>query len=163
MLLTQDEALRPTAFTAGLLHDVGRMAMAQADPIKYSRIVQMARSGIDPFETEELGFGKSHAAYGVEAAEVWALPEEVITVIGNHHEGRATDLSRAVWNARRIAAALGIGDGVVAARLPDDGEVTSANLPPDDRALLKRMGGGEAVIKQIDWYSGAISGATRAA
>ena len=42
---TRDGAGRSQGFTAGLLHDIGRMAMAQADPERYAKVVAGARAG----------------------------------------------------------------------------------------------------------------------
>jgi len=154
---------RSTAFTAGLLHDVGRMAMAQADPIRYSRIVQMAREGIEASETEEEVFGRSHAAWGAEAAETWSLPADVIEAIGDHHRGSAGTISRAVFDSRRITAELHIGDGIIALPPPAEGEDLALSLPDADFDVIEAMGGLTCVMEQIDWYSGAIKGARRAA
>lgn len=153
---------RSTAFTAGLLHDVGRMAMAQADPIRYSRIVQMAREGVEATETEEEVFGRSHADWGIEAAETWALPADVIEAIGDHHRGNAGPTARAVFDSRRITANLGIGDGIIQPpALPE--EQPELALPDEDYEVIEAMGGLQFVMEQIDWYCGAIKGARRAA
>ena len=40
------EVLHSEAFTAGLLHDVGRLALAAADPARYSQVVKLAQRGV---------------------------------------------------------------------------------------------------------------------
>lgn len=154
---------RSTSFTAGLLHDVGRMAMAQADPIRYSRIVHMAREGVEATETESQVFGRSHAEWGMEAAETWALPADVIEAIGDHHNGTAGPIARAVFDSRRITASLRIGDGII--QIPPAGadENLELLLPDADYEVIEAMGGLAHVMEQIDWFSGAIKGARRAA
>ena len=154
---------RSTAFTAGLLHDVGRMAMAQADPIRYSRIVQMARSGVDVREPEEVVFGRDHAAWGVEAAETWSLPAALIEAIGDHHEGTAGPIARAVFDSRRILVGLHIGDGVIELEPAAEREPPGAGLSDEDYDVVEAMGGVDYVIEQIEWYCSAITGGRRAA
>ncbi len=146
--MTSQGGARSTAFTAGLLHDVGRMAMAQADPIRYSRIAQMARSGIEACEAESQIFGRNHAEWGVEVAEVWTLPEDVAVAIGDHHDGHATYLSRAIADSRRLSRELRIGDGVLPPLPPVEEGGDEPQLSDADRALLEQLGGVPKVLKQ---------------
>jgi putative nucleotidyltransferase with HDIG domain len=156
---------RSTAFTAGLLHDVGRMAMAQADPIRYSRVAQLARSGMEASEAEAQLFGHDHMEWGVQVARAWSVPDEAIEVIGDHHYGSASPLSWAVCNARRVATALGIGDGLQPAAQPEPGDRHghggADDLTDEDWLLIGRVGGPEAFKEQVDWYCGSVAGSTR--
>jgi putative nucleotidyltransferase with HDIG domain len=161
--MTSQGGARSTAFTAGLLHDLGRMAMAQSDPIRYSRIVRQARSGADACEAESQMFGKDHAEWGAEVAEVWSLPTEVIVAIGDHHKGTASYLARAISDSRRIARELRIGDGILdPLPAPEEGG-EQPQFSDADRALIDHMGGVDKVNAQIEWYIESMMGTARAA
>lgn len=139
------------AFTAGLLHDIGRLAMASRDPNRYARIVSLARRGVPVRDAEHVMFGSDHEAVGMELAEAWRLPESVVEAIGAHHDEDAKPgLARAVARARGIAGRLGIGDGVL---LGGPGD-----LDPDspDAAVVRELRGTKALLSRVEWYREAI-------
>lgn len=74
------------AYTAGLLHDIGKVVldqyMASVYPFFYRR-TQI--DGIDLCEVEKENFGHSHAEAGGLLAESWHLPENLIDTIKYHH------------------------------------------------------------------------------
>ncbi len=141
------------AFTAGLLHDLGRLAMAVEDPGRYSRVVSLARSGTPTIEAERAIFGLNHMEWGQTIARTWGFPEDVADAIADHHEGTQPGLAWAVKRGREMAAGLGIGDGVIEPAPPPPG--TEAFLLP----VIETLGGEESVLQRIDWYSGAVSAA----
>ena len=74
------------AFTCGLLHDIGRLALAAQFPEALSAALQRGREldgGEALFEVEVLGV--DHAAYGAAVARQWRLPAEVVQAIASHH------------------------------------------------------------------------------
>jgi putative nucleotidyltransferase with HDIG domain len=74
------------AFTAGLLHDVGKLAIASyllTDPKwKTARFDAYADTFL---EAEELALGTTHAAVGAMLAIRWQLPEPLVWVARWHH------------------------------------------------------------------------------
>ena len=147
------EVRHSEAFTAGLLHDLGRLAMAAQDPIRYAKVVDLARHGVPASEAERVIFGMNHAQWGESIGRTWGFPGDIVDAIAEHHTGNAHGLSWVVTRARELAAALGIGDGLVAAEPPDpDGE--AAMLP-----VIEELGGGEAILERVDWYRGAFRAA----
>ena len=139
------------AFTAGLLHDVGRLAMASRDPNRYARVVNLARRGVSVRDAEQVMFGTEHGVFGAELAEAWRLPESVITAIAGHHDTRnPVALARAVARARDISMSLGLGDGVIRG-----GPET---LDPDsaDAAVVRELRGTKALLSRVEWYREAI-------
>lgn len=144
------------AFTAGLLHDVGRLAMAAYDPDRYGRVVEVARLGVDVVRSEFLLFGSDHMAWGEQLGREWQLSEDIVAAIAGHHNGEAEDvLVAAVATGRRVSWALGMGDGVTE---PYSGpqEFDSA-----DAELVERAGGATELLERIDWYCGAIQRSAR--
>jgi putative nucleotidyltransferase with HDIG domain len=167
---------RSSAFTAGLMHDIGRLALASAEPSRYAQAVARARETGDLMLAEINVFGRDHQEWGVRIAQGWGLPEEIIEAIGDHHHGTAGPLSWAIQTSRRIADSLGIGDGVMPASVPVAPRSAAADdLPggepwPDDieqaeedAAVLASLGGAEELFDQIDWFTSTIAGAARAA
>ena len=140
------------AFTAGLLHDVGRLSMAAQDPRRYAEVIRRSRTGCAPVAAEIELFGFSHAQWGIHVAHAWGIPEEVMDAISEHHvETNESELAQAVHAARRISAGLGIGDGI--------GPVAAADPAEALPAQVEALGGLEALLLLIEWYSGAFRAA----
>jgi HD-like signal output (HDOD) protein len=147
------EVRHSEAFTAGMLHDLGRLAMAAQDPLRYSKVVDMARRGIPATEGERTIFGMNHCQWGQSIGRAWGFPGEIVDAIGEHHTASQHGLSWVVTRARELAASLGIGDGLVPPEPPLPG--TEAAMLP----VVEELGGEEAVIARVEWYSGAFRAA----
>jgi putative nucleotidyltransferase with HDIG domain len=75
------------AFTAGLVHDIGKAVSLRLKPCDYGKIVvETARSGTDLKGVEEQVIGFDHARIGAWAAERWKLPLTLVGSIRWHHE-----------------------------------------------------------------------------
>ncbi len=74
-----------TYYTAGLLHDVGRIVLIDQRGSSYLEL--MARAGDDhaglQLEHRELGF--DHASVGAATAREWQFPETIVSAIARHH------------------------------------------------------------------------------
>lgn len=101
------------AFTAGLLHDIGRLAMASEDPQRYGQAVLMARATGDTAAAEQHFFGLDHMEWGASIGRQWGFPDDMVEGIANHHDGETSGLAWVLAKARQQAAAMGIGDGVL--------------------------------------------------
>lgn len=101
------------AFVAGILHDLGRLALLVAFPKEYKRVIRRAeKECVEILDFEQQEFGINHAEAGRLLAETWKLPEEVRMITGRHHdpcEGAELDLLRIVHIACRLARVLGFG------------------------------------------------------
>jgi len=74
------------AYVAGLLHDLGIVALLWVAPHEFRRAVDLARAEHVPLaEAEDKILGISHAASGRIIAESWGLPQELVEVIAHHH------------------------------------------------------------------------------
>ncbi|MBI5865034.1 MAG: HDOD domain-containing protein [Planctomycetes bacterium] len=74
------------AYVAGLLHDIGKVALDAVFPKAYERIVATARDhGADLLETERAVLFTTHTAAGRRIALRWRLPPPLVDVIWLHH------------------------------------------------------------------------------
>lgn len=73
------------AFAAGLLHDVGRLIIAQSLPDHYARIELMHASGRPRLDCEVEALGFTHPMLSAEALACWSLPEAIRTAVLDHH------------------------------------------------------------------------------
>ncbi|HYE02711.1 MAG TPA: HDOD domain-containing protein, partial [Phycisphaerales bacterium] len=75
-----------TAFTAGLLHDVGRLLMLEALGPVYERVAQEARRLELPLEIAETRLlGQNHADAMETILETWGLSRQLVNPIVLHH------------------------------------------------------------------------------
>jgi putative nucleotidyltransferase with HDIG domain len=83
---------RLDAFVAGMLHDVGRLALAAAAPELFRQVrdEQVARSEpIDVVERQVLD--ATHADLGAYLLQLWGLPLALINPVARHHDEDAVD------------------------------------------------------------------------
>lgn len=104
------------AFTAGLLHDLGKIILNMWMEDKVAAMVERSLSEKIPFnllERETLGF--DHCEAGAYLAERWNLPESLILAIRYHHSPDDCDppslLVDAIHVADAISMSLGYGLG----------------------------------------------------
>ena len=96
------------AFTAGLLHDFGRLALERQLGDVYAEALIRAREQSRPLlETEQEVLGLDHAWLGGWLAAKWNLPPLLAEPIGAHHSPEV-----AAEATREIAAAVNVGDAL---------------------------------------------------
>jgi putative nucleotidyltransferase with HDIG domain len=84
-------------FTAGILHDIGRMVLAQVDP-DYAKFclslpLLLREDQVVVLSEEKSRWGNDHAEIGAALCEFWNLPKILQTMILQHHTGSFTDRS----------------------------------------------------------------------
>lgn len=86
-------------FTAGLLHDIGKIVLMSFDKEKAKGVEKICKQkGIEIPVVEEIMMGLSHAVIGGKVAEFWDFPEILINSIKYHHEPlMATDNKDVVY------------------------------------------------------------------
>jgi len=112
----------PSAFTAGVLHNIGRLAMFHADPAGVDQAIAEAMADDKPIEdVERERLGYDHAELGGRLAKRWKLPTEVSEAISQHHAqmlpGHLT-LASVISEADRFCVAHGVLPGYVIPREP---------------------------------------------
>ncbi len=74
------------AYTAGLVHDIGKLLYNQFFPEDYDSVVKRTLKGEGNYiEIEKEVFGYTHYEFGYKIAEKWNLPEGIKEVIRDHH------------------------------------------------------------------------------
>ncbi|HEY2013722.1 MAG TPA: HDOD domain-containing protein [Bryobacteraceae bacterium] len=88
------------AYTAGLMHDVGRLGMLSAYPEYPTLLASAVGSAQDLLEKEQESFSVDHCEAGLWLTKLWGLPEEFWEATARHHTpvtgeiGNRTDLVR---------------------------------------------------------------------
>ena len=99
------------AYCTGLLHDIGKLAMEEAMPKSFARIVEEAEAtGQCTHSIEQKLLGTDHTIIGKRLAQKWQLPHLITLAIWLHHSQTMT-ISRAMPEAR-IAAVVQMADSL---------------------------------------------------
>ena len=100
------------AFGCGLLHDLGRVALASLVPDDYARALRwQAESGARLFEAEHACLGLDHGAVGGALARQWLLAPALVDSVALHHqppEDGSAPLADLVHVADCVAHGLGL-------------------------------------------------------
>ncbi len=105
-----------TAFTAALMHDVGKIILARFIPQGLAEIVAVIeKEHLAMYDAEKKILGLSHPALGAWVLGRWGLPAPVVEAVEfHHHPTRAQngfDLAGIVYLANILAHRSGIGCG----------------------------------------------------
>ena len=107
-------------FLAGMLHDIGYLALAHLDPKRSNELhtYQAATPNRSILEIERSLMELTHDELGAELARHWNLPEEIISVIRFHHTPDAAEtpgdqpLIRMVYIAEKMLPSFGMREHV---------------------------------------------------
>ncbi len=129
-------------FTAGLLHDIGKMVLNEHVADKFAELVRrVAEDKISFAEAEQQVLGFSHEEVGAMVGEKWHLPPEIIQCIKYHHAPGQLDppdpLVDVVYLANCTCMIFGIGLG-------EDGLHYRA-----DQSVMERHGLRESDIEEV--------------
>lgn len=107
--LPTDRETAEEAFTASLLHDVGKLVLASRLPDEFLENLAAAAEQQRPIqEIEEDRYGVSHAEIGAYLLALWGLPETIVEAVAHHHspmrvDHQAFELLDAVHLANHLA------------------------------------------------------------
>ncbi|MEY2408824.1 MAG: hypothetical protein QOF48_1494 [Verrucomicrobiota bacterium] len=86
MAETRNNKVADAAFTGGLLHDIGKLLLAENLPEQYSEMLMEAKRRTFPLQAIELAtFGATHSELGACLLTTWGLPLPILEAIALHH------------------------------------------------------------------------------
>ena len=116
LVQTEDPKLAELAFTAGLLHDIGKLVFARNVPQMYAtaRKYQQQKRASEA-EAELVIMGTTHAEFGACLLATWGLPLALVEAVGSHDRPSASHDSEfsvltAVHTAKVLAHEMESGD-----------------------------------------------------
>jgi HD-like signal output (HDOD) protein len=81
-----DKQLRDDAYMAGLLHDIGKLVLADNYPDQYREIQDLMKHGcLTSADAETQILGASHAEVGAYLLGLWGLPDPIVEAVAFHH------------------------------------------------------------------------------
>lgn len=130
------------AFTAGLLHDIGKLVISiYVQEVGSYLLEKVTAANLSYVELEEKIIGFNHATVGGFLAKSWNLPEDLVQSISWHHAPSSAqyhaELASVIHVANGIASLLGIGGGV------------DSFLNPLQQEALDRLSLNESDLEQI--------------
>ncbi len=117
------------AFTAGTLHDVGRLILGSRFRARYRAVMESSHGQQRPLEDLELDeFGATHAEIGAYVLGLWGLPSPIVEAVAYHHTpGQSFGGEFSPLIAVHAADAI-------------DRSRQGSSEPPLDMAVLRRFG-----------------------
>jgi HD-like signal output (HDOD) protein len=103
-----DAAIAASAYTAGLMHDLGKVILAANFDQQYSGAYTLARKQQMPlWEVEKEIFGASHGEIGAYLFGLWGMPQDIIEAAAlHHHPSQASKITFSPLTAVHVANAL---------------------------------------------------------
>lgn len=134
------------AFLCGLLHDLGKTALAACFPKSYDRAMERAEVSLTSIlDAEREVFGLDHTLAGRRLATHWKLPGMIDECIWFHHHAPDSTPSRINW-PRHVRLVQLADDLVHQLRIGHAGHYYSERsywnergMSPDDQAEIKRL------------------------
>jgi HD-like signal output (HDOD) protein len=104
-----DKNLKDHAFTAGVLHDIGKLVLAQHCTDAFAECFHRSLMEDRPIhDIEEEVLGTTHAEVGAYLLALWGLPDPVVEAVAYHH---APDkVTHAEFDVSEYLQRLGVAD-----------------------------------------------------
>lgn len=109
-----EKATVDLAYTAGLLHDIGKAVLDQyMHPRRPFFYRELQRGNTDLIEVERELLGVTHQEVGKQLALQWSIPEKLVEIIAHHHQPEAAviepELTLLVYFADLIMSRFAVG------------------------------------------------------
>lgn len=155
------------AYTAGILHDIGKLVMNQYATERFDAAATLATTKGIPMERAEAEvFGFSHPELGRRLAESWRLPASLAGAIAHHHALPGTEhgLDYVVAQANDLCRDHGLWCGFEDIE-PGAAQPTNSSEDPLRAAALAKLGGFDRILERANGLISAspIAGLRRGA
>lgn len=94
------------AYTAGLLHYLGKTLIDRSNPAEYDKVMQLVEKGASDLQAERAVFGCEHVEVGTAAVALWGFPE--VLVRGMDYVNPPDDS----YEHKHLCALVGLADRV---------------------------------------------------
>jgi putative nucleotidyltransferase with HDIG domain len=140
------------AFVAGLLHDIGKVVLAQSVLEAFREIVTFVQQkGASYIAAEQEVLGFNHAEVGRAMAAQWGLPPTLREALTYHHKPSAAK----DWDTGMLAASIHLSDALV--RMLGVGTGIEGLLYPLDTAAIRELQLSDERTEQVkDLISAAL-------
>lgn len=129
--LPADRDTAEEAFTAALLHDVGKLVLASRLPDEFLENLAQSEEQQRPIQDiEEERYGVSHAEIGAYLLALWGLPETIVEAVAHHHSPM-----RVAHDAFELLDAVHLANHLALEQDADGGEDHAAEPPLDPQWL----------------------------
>ncbi len=154
--LFTDKQNKEDAFIAGLLHDIGKLALATDLPEHFEKALrEMQEKECALHAAEKAVWGATHAEVGAYMLGLWGLPYSIVEAVANHHEPQ-----RVASRDFNILATTHIADGLINEVTAELGHVSDHIGSSVNLEYLDEMG---LSGKLEEWRQQARSFVTQAA
>lgn len=138
----------PTWFLAGMLQDIGRLAMLAGLKNQYADVVGTSGGFQAEKKSEQCAFGFTHVDVSVELCHMWNLEDGIVEAISRHHAAAADAAQDLPEDESHLAVALAVSSqtadyfsSVVHSReckrsVIDDSLIRHFGVPPDELVEL---------------------------
>jgi putative nucleotidyltransferase with HDIG domain len=134
MKIAPDAKSADDAFTAALLHDVGKVILTNAVPDRVAELIALSRKSGQPMHATELQvLGVTHAEVGAYLLGLWGLPVPIVEAVAYHHS--PASIAHTTLNTLAI---VHIADALVAGQFPS--VAGAAPAPALDMSYLEALG-----------------------
>ncbi|MHC4791994.1 MAG: HDOD domain-containing protein [Planctomycetota bacterium] len=134
------------AYSAGLLHDIGKLALAEVMPKSLAHIFEKAKSqNSSTYILERKQLGVDHTILGKRLSQKWHLPNQITIAIWLHHSESAL-ISEGIPEAR-IAQIVQLADLI--ARQCSIGQSGSYDSPDLPQKVIESLGITPEQLEQI--------------
>lgn len=133
--LVQKENLPKGLVIAALLHDIGKLVVAERTPDHLARAIECSRQEQLPlYEIEEKLFEVSHTEVGAYLLGLWGLPFPIIEAVAHHHRPERT-------NPQKVDLIVGVFIADLLAKHLESSKSNPAALeiPEHSRPLLESL------------------------
>lgn len=130
---------KDTAYTSGILHDIGRIALAVIQPKEYASLLGRHRGTPDSILESERGlFGWDHCETGQQLISDWKLPSDFTAVVSEHHCAKEPEAAWGMAELVKISCRMADSTGFPAFPGCDTTPYRELleELPPRERRLF---------------------------
>jgi putative nucleotidyltransferase with HDIG domain len=151
-----DDTGLPEAYTAGLLHDFGKVLLAWTFPREFAEAVAQAGQTHSPMlQAETRLFGTDHAQLGASLAARWNFPAALTESIANHHQTPdAQGLGRCLFLANQLPKLFDVESGADDVLDPLPSELTPLGSSYED--ILSTLPNLEQSVSQAQSLMAAL-------